>query len=274
MSATLLPVQDPRALARRIENAQAEQIDRTPMPSRRDIPALRVAGGRALFLGPRSPFSAAIGVGLDGMVGLEELDRIEELLGREGGAVRIELNPFCEPSLAGKLGARGYRVERFLQVWYRTPSPVPPPPPPIPGVEVRQMRPGEERRWAELFFLSYLGRPASSELELAGGLGIVRTVGNACFLALQDGEPRGVGVVSVTDGVALLSADGVVPLFRGRGLQLALIHARMAWAAGRGADVLTASTEPATASQRSYEKAGFRCAYPKLVMVLPPGASY
>jgi GNAT superfamily N-acetyltransferase len=78
----------------------------------------------------------------------------------------------------------------------------------------------------------------------------------------------------MTDGVALLSADGVVPLYRGRGLQLALIHARMAWAAEHGADVVTSSTEPATASQRNYEKAGFRCAYPKLVMVRPPNASY
>lgn len=258
-------------LARRIENAQAEQIDKTPMPSRHGVPALRVAGGRALFLGPRSPFSAAIGVGLDGMVGLTELDRIEELLGQGGGAVRIELNPFCEPSLSAKLAARGYRVERFLQVWHRPPSPMPPP---VPGVEVRPVRPGEERRWAELFFLAYLGRPPSSELELTGGLGIVRTPGNICFLALQEGEPRGVGVASVTDGVALLSADGVVPLFRGRGLQLALIHARLAWAAERGADVATASTEPATASQRNYENAGFRCAYPKLVMVRPPNASY
>jgi GNAT superfamily N-acetyltransferase len=259
-------------LARRIENAQAEQIDRTPISSRQGVPALRVAGGRALYLGPRSPFSAAVGVGLDGMVGLMDLDRIEELLGQGGGAVRIELNPFSEPSLAAKLGARGYRVERFLQVWFRAPAPVPPPP--APGVEVRPLRPGEERRWAELFFLAYLGRPASSELELSGGLGIVRTPGNTCFLVLQNGEPRGVGVVSVTEGVALLSADGVVPLYRGQGLQLALIHARMAWAAERGADVVTASTEPATASQRSYEKAGFRCAYPKIVMVRPSLASY
>ncbi|HYO71845.1 MAG TPA: GNAT family N-acetyltransferase [Archangium sp.] len=267
------PVQDPRVLARRIENAQAEQIDRTPITSRQGVPALHIAGGRALFLGPRSSFSAAIGVGLEGMVSLADLDRIEELLGQGGGAVRIELNPFCEPALPGKLGARGYRVERFLQVWYRQPTPVPPPPP-VPGVEVRPLRPGEERRWAELFFLAYLGRPASSELELSGGLGIVRTQGNTCFLALQKGEPRGVGVVSVTEGVALLSADGVVPLYRGQGLQLALIQARMAWAAEHGADVVTASTEPATASQRSYEKAGFRCAYPKLVMVRPPFSSY
>ena len=76
--------------------------------------------------------------------------------------------------------------------------------------------------------------------------------------------------MSATGGVALLSADGVAPAFRGRGLQLALIHARMAWAAARGCELVTASTEPLTASQRSYEKAGFRCAYPKLVMVRDP----
>jgi len=271
MTAVSLPGVDPRVLAWRIENAQAEQIDRTPFPARQGVPSLHVAGGRAIFLGARSPYSVAVGVGLEGMVGLADLDRIEGLLGRGGGAVRIELNPFCEPSLAAKLGARGYRVERFLQVWWRTPSPLPPP---VPGIEVRPILPGEERRWAELFFVAYLGRPAGSEAELSGGLGLVNTEGNTCFLALQEGEPRGVGVVSATEGVALLSADGVAPPFRGQGLQLALIRARMAWAAERGCDVVASSTEPLTASQRSYEKAGFRCAYPKLVMVRPPLASY
>ncbi len=270
MAAMSLPGWDPRELARRIENAQAEQMDRTPFPERKGVPSLRVAGGRAIFLGPRSPFSAALGVGLQGMVGLKDLERIEALLGQGGGAIRIELNPFCEPSLSVKLGARGYRVERFLQVWWRPPSPVPPP---SPGIEVRPLLPGEERTWAELFLRSYLGRPVS-EVELEGGLGLVQTEGNTCFLALQEGEPRGVGMVSATDGVALLSADAVAPPFRGRGLQLALILARMAWAEQRGCDVVTASTEPMTASQRNYEKAGFRCAYPKLVMVRPPNASY
>lgn len=262
MMATSHP--DPRVLAWRIENAQAEQVDRTPFPSRQGVPALRIAGGRAFFLGPRSPFSIAIGVGLEGMVSLEELDRIESHLGQGGGAIRIELNPFSEPSLAAKLGARGYRVEHFLQMWWRAPSPMPPPPP---GLEVRPLRSGEERLWAELFFRSFVGRPALSEVELSGGLGIVHTEGNTCFLALQEGEPRGVGAVSATEGVALLSGDGVAPAFRGRALQLALIHARLDWAAERGCEVAAASTEPLTASQRNYEKAGFRCAYPKLVMV-------
>jgi GNAT superfamily N-acetyltransferase len=269
MDAESLPHPEPRLLAWRIEQAQAEQVDQTPLPGRVGRPSLFVAGGRAIYTGPRALFSVALGVGLGGAVSEEDMDRMEALLGQGGGAARIELNPFCDPSLSQSLARRRYVVESFQLVWWRRPGDVPPPPP---GVTVRPMGLGEERTWAGLFFHAYAGRPAAAEVELMGGLNLTRTPCNTCFLACVDGEPRGVGVVSATGGVALLSGDGVPLPYRGRGLQLALIHARLAWAAERGCDVATASTEPATASQRSYEKAGFRCAYPKLIMVRPaPG---
>lgn len=260
---------DARSLAWRIEQAQAEQVDQTPLPGRVGRPSLHVAGGRAIYTGPRALFSVALGVGLRGVVRAEDVDRMEALLGQGGGAVRIELGPFSDATLSRELARRRYAVESFQLVWWRPPAAAPPPPP---GVTVRPVATGEERTWAELFFHAYAGRPAMAEVELQGGLNLTRTPCNTCFLACVDGEPRGVGVVSATEGVALLSGDGVPPPYRGRGLQLALIHARLAWAAERGCDVATASTEPSTASQRSYEKAGFRCAYPKLIMVRPaPG---
>ncbi|MBZ4421228.1 GNAT family N-acetyltransferase [Myxococcus sp. RHSTA-1-4] len=267
MDARSLPHPEPRLLAWRIEQAQAEQVDQTPLPGRAGHPSLHVAGGRAIYTGPRALFSVALGVGLGGPVSAEDVDRIESLLSQDGGAVRIELNPFCDPSLSQELARRRYGVEHFQLVWWRPPGPAPAPPP---GVTVRPLRAGEERTWAGLFFHAYTGRRAGAEVELTGGLNLTRTPCNTCFLACVDGEPRGVGVVSATGGVALLSGDGVAPPYRGQGLQLALIHARVAWAAERGCDVATAATEPSTASQRSYEKAGFRCAYPKLVMVRPP----
>ncbi|WP_164019505.1 GNAT family N-acetyltransferase [Pyxidicoccus trucidator] len=270
MDAETLPHPEPRRLAWRIEQAQAEQVDQTPLPGRVGRPSLHVAGGRAIYTGPRALYSVALGVGLGGVVGAEDVDRIEALLGQDGGAVRIELGPFCDASLGRELARRGYAVEYFQLVWWRRPGAVPPPPP---GVTVRPLVPGEEHMWAGLFFHAYAGRPASADVELAGGLNLTRTPCNTCFLACVDGEPRGVGVVSATAGVALLSGDGVPWPYQGRGLQVALIHARLAWAAEQGCDVATAATEPSTASQRSYEKAGFRCAYPKLIMVrTPPGA--
>jgi GNAT superfamily N-acetyltransferase len=269
MDAVSLPHPEPRLLAWRIEQAQAEQVDQTPLPGRVGRPSLHVAGGRAIYTGPRALFSVALGVGLGGPVCAGDLERIESLLGQDGGAVRVELSPFCDPSLGRELARRGYGVEHFQLVWWRRPGPVPAPPP---GVTVRPLRVGEERTWAGLFFQAHTGRPAAAEVELTSGLNLTRAPCNTCFLACVREEPRGVGVVSATGGVALLSGDGVPPPYRGQGLQLALIHARLAWAAEQGCDVATAATEPSTASQRSYEKAGFRCAYPKLVMVRPfPG---
>lgn len=267
MDAKSLPQPEPRLLAWRIEQAQAEQVDQTPLPGREGRPSLHVAGGRAIYTGPRALYSVAVGVGLSGAVGAGDLDRIEALLGQDGGEVRIELSAFCDASLGQELGRRGYRVEHFQLVWWRPPGTVPRPPP---GVTVRPLWAGEERTWAGLFFHAYAGRPAVADVELTGALNLTRTPCNTCFLACVDGKPRGVGVVSSTAGVALLSGDGVPPPYQGRGLQLALIHARVAWAAERGCDVVTAATEPSTPSQRSYEKAGFRCAYPKLIMVRPP----
>lgn len=76
-----------------------------------------------------------------------------------------------------------------------------------------------------------------------------------------------VGLVSAHDGVAQLSGAGILPGWRGRGLHVALVLARLAWAADRGCDVAASSVEASGASQRNLEKAGFRVAYPKAVMV-------
>ena len=83
------------------------------------MPAIEVAGGLAVSHGARSPFSAAIGVGLGAPIAEGDVDRIEAHLGPGGGPVRIEVTPFTDPSLTEELGRRGYQLERFFQVWTR-----------------------------------------------------------------------------------------------------------------------------------------------------------
>ncbi len=65
---------------------------------------------------------------------------------------------------------------------------------------------------------------------------------------------------------ALLFADSTLEKYRGRGLHLALIRARLQHAAELGCDLATASTAPGSTSQRNYERAGFRVIYTKLNM--------
>jgi GNAT superfamily N-acetyltransferase len=59
----------------------------------------------------------------------------------------------------------------------------------------------------------------------------------------------------------------VLPAHRGRGLQVELVRARLAWATAQGCDLAASATEPGTASQRTLERCGFRAAYPKAVLV-------
>ena len=263
---SLAPAQrDPAALAVRIERAEAEQLARTGAPG--PAGALEVAGGVAVSKGPRSPSSSAFGLGLRGPIWQEDLDRVEAHLGALGGEVRVELCAHADASLPVELGRRGYRVERFLLV-LSSPIAVPPPAAGRAGrVKVRQIAVDEERAFAEAFALAHLGTAPAPEDAAEDLLAIPRAEGSACFAALDGTSIVAVAVVSAHQGVASLSGAGVLPAWRGRGLQLALVQARLAWAAAHGCDLAASAVDPGGASQRTLERAGFRVAYPKAVMV-------
>jgi GNAT superfamily N-acetyltransferase len=248
-------------MARRVERAHALQLERTRAARGTGAPAVEVAGGLAVSHGARSPFSAAIGVGLGVPVAEGDVDRIEAHLGMGGGPVRIEVVPFTDPSLTEELGRRGYQLERFFQVWTRTPSTEPS------GDDVRVASPSEEGTWVDLFSRAFLGAPVQSESQREGLACMARAEGSVPWFALEGGVPVGVALSSAEGGVAWLSGAGVLPASRGRELQGALVRARLAWAASRGCDLAASATEPGTASQRTLERCGFRVAYPKAILV-------
>jgi GNAT superfamily N-acetyltransferase len=248
-------------MARRVERAHALQLERTRAARGAGAPAIEVAGGLSVFHGARSPFSAAVGVGIGVPVSEDDVNRIEAHLGPGGGPVRIEVTPLTDPSLTEELGRRGYQLERFFQVWVRSPSDEPV------GAEVRVASPGEEGVWVELFSRAFLGGPTQSDAQREALRCMARAEGSVPWLALESGNPVGVALSSAEGGVAWLSGAGVLPPSRGRGLQGALVRARLGWAVSRGCDVAASATEPGTASQRTLERCGFRVAYPKAVLV-------
>lgn len=261
----MAPAPDPEvlvdaALARRVERAQAAQ-NREATPA---AGVLEVAGGVALCNGPGSPFTQAIGLGLEGAVSAEDFARAEAHLG-EGA--QVELSSFAHASLAQLLGQRGYRVSEFQQVLVRALPRTWPQTALAPGVEVRPIRPEEARSWARTVASAFMGKEQPTEEELSLMLPTTSIPGTTCFLARVDGQDAGGGTVALHEGVATLSGTGVREAFRGRGLQAALIHARLAWAVARGCTLAATSTLPATPSQRNMERLGFRIAYPKVVMV-------
>ena len=253
--------QDLRALARRIERAEAEQLARTGAPGLAG--AVEIGGGLAVSKGAGSPFSTALGVGLAGPVLPADVDRIERHLGEEGGAVRIELAAPADPGFAAELGSRGYRIDRFHQVWSRPPLPLPD----APELEVRPIAPAEHRAWADTFANAYFGDVPAYAETIESILAMPRAEGNVCFAAFEGERMLGVAIASAFGGVATLSGAGVAVAARGRRVQLALVRARLAWAIERGCDLAASATEPGTASQRTLERAGFRCSYPRAVLL-------
>ena len=249
------------ALARRIERAHAMQLERTRAARGSGAPALVVGGGFAVSHGVRSPFSAAIGMGIGEAVTAREVDRIEAHLGLGGGPVRIEVTPFADASLTEELARRGYQLERFFQVWTREPEAG------ERGGTVRIAEPADAVEWVEIFSRSFLGAPTQSEAQREALRAMLVADGSVPWLAEVGGAAVAVALSSAEGGVAWLSGAGVLPDSRGHGLQEKLVRARLAWAFSRGCEVAASATEPGTPSQRTLERCGFLAAYPKAVLV-------
>ena len=69
------------------------------------------------------------------------------------------------------------------------------------------------------------------------------------------------GALAIHDGVALFAGAATVPELRHRGLQSALVAARMRFAADRHCDLAMMVAEAGSGSQRNAERRGFRVAY-------------
>lgn len=244
-----------QALVRRLERAQAIQNNRfNRAAGGRSLP---LGGGFAHFLGEGHPLNQALG--LVDPLSVDELITVEAFLGQP---TVLELSPGADPDLWPLLAERGYRLQQFQQLWVR----------PLAGLvvsegstTVRVAEPREADLYSRVVSAGFMERddwqaaepPFRSSLDVPDAWG---------FLVFVDGQPAGGGMLGIVEGVAMLSGDGVMPRFRGRGLQKALIQARLDLAQRRGCDVACASTAPGTASQRSYEACGFGAAYPKVEM--------
>jgi GNAT superfamily N-acetyltransferase len=90
------------------------------------------------------------------------------------------------------------------------------------------------------------------------------TEGTWCLLAELDGRAAGVASLRCDGGVALFNGASTVPEARRRGVQRALLAARMGIAAKQGCDLAVMCASPGSTSQRNAERQGFRIAYTRV----------
>jgi ribosomal protein S18 acetylase RimI-like enzyme len=77
----------------------------------------------------------------------------------------------------------------------------------------------------------------------------------------------GTGLAIPEHRVFALCGAGTLAEFRGRGLQTALLRARMAAAVEAGCEYAVVVTQGGTISQRNAERLGFRVAYSKVTVI-------
>jgi hypothetical protein len=240
------------ALAHRIEGGEA-------LNAAGSGESIAVCGGYANFAGVGSPVTHAIGLGMNGPVSEAEFDRMEEFYRWRGCAVNLDLCPHADWSLIELLGQRGYRIVECNNVLA---GPVAG----SPDARVRIAEPAEEDLWNRTLIKGFFPTSEITATELDIGSRMFHLEGATAWMGMVDGTPAAVGTMNARGKLALLFADSTLQNFRGQGLHLALIRARLHHAAKMGCDLATASTAPGSGSQRNYERAGFRVVYTKLNM--------
>jgi GNAT superfamily N-acetyltransferase len=84
------------------------------------------------------------------------------------------------------------------------------------------------------------------------------------FIASADGRQAATGSLCLYEDVALFGGASTVPEMRRRGLQAALLTARMNYAYEGGYQLAMMVTAAGSQSQRNAERAGFRVAYTRI----------
>jgi GNAT superfamily N-acetyltransferase len=97
--------------------------------------------------------------------------------------------------------------------------------------------------------------------------GFFHSGGNHPFLAFVDCVAAGGASAFAFGGVAGMFGASTLPKFRGRGVQTALLAARLRWAVQHGCDLAKGITLPGSASDRNHERLGFRVAYTRTKLV-------
>ena len=273
------------ALARRIERAEVSlSTDIAEAVIARGSVAgsfsTTIAGGVAVFTGPESPVTKVIGLGFDGAADPGELTRIEQDYFARGGTVRAEVATLADPAIFEQLTTRGYvlgRIENVLGlVLDGRAAPARGPD----GLTIG--RPASMEEWRTIvldgFEVPDTGVPsAPGESFPRGALeaifqDVARARGFRHYLARLGDEPAGGGSLRIFDGIAQLAGASTLPRFRRRGIQSAMLEARLADAAEAGCDLAVVTTEPGSKSQQNAQRAGFSLLYARAILTKrPPG---
>ena len=254
------------ALARQLELAEghstAQAIEaRAALFPESGAAWIEIAGALAMFDGVASPLTQTFGLGLFGAPTDDQVAAIEEFFSERDAPVFHEVSPLADPGLMDVLNQRGYEPFECTSVLVRPIRVGPPASPDDSLVRVRLVTDDDHEEWAGTSARGWSEQPELEEFMRDLGRIMAVRRGAHRFLADLNGAPIAAGLLSVRENIALLAGASTIPEGRRRGAQLALLDARLRYAASLVCTIAMMCALPGSGSQRNAERHGFRVAY-------------
>jgi GNAT superfamily N-acetyltransferase len=237
-----------------------------------------IAGGWMSFGGTGSWMNQAVGLGLNGAVRDRDVERLITFYASRGIEPKIELCPFAHATLVQSLAKHGFRIREFENVMAR-------------GLKKREdLLSLHPHGWPEEFAIVPVDTSDEQQLETFIDVSTsgFRSAGSAVspalyqatrdyalldrslsFLAMIDGNPVGGAGLDVGEGTGCLIGTSVLPEWRRRGIQAALIIHRLEELRQRGILLACIHSLPGIPTERNATRLGFTMAYTKAIMVRP-----
>ncbi len=235
-----------------------------------------LGGGLAVLARPGSPVNKVAGVGFDGGLDPTALAAVEAIWHGRGEAVRFEVATLAAPEVHRDLTARGYRLEGFEHVLGR-PITAADAAVELPGaITIERVTAATSALWLDLSLAGFGASDGTgAEADADSALDVLRQVfGDFAkvdelprYLARVDGVAAGSASARYAGRLAQLCGASTIPAFRRRGVQRALLSARLADAWAAGCDLAIVTTAPGSQSQANVGRVGFELIYARAVLV-------
>jgi len=273
----------PADLAAQIDQAEARQMIAIAQGAAAFDASLRpfvvpVGHGAAIYAGPGSPTNKMIGIGFGETLDAAVLDDVEARFAARDSPLQAEVSVLADPAVHLQLAARGYRLAGFEHVLGHPLGPIAAAPD---GIAVSAATPGDLGPLGDVLVEAFAspdvggvgGDAIPPSAEIRRWFDITMSIdGFRGYVARVDGAIAGGGSLRLDGDIAQFSGAGTLPRFRRRGVQTALLRARLMDAAAAGCRIGVVLTQPGSRSQQNAQREGFALLYARQLLVKPvPG---
>ena len=249
-----------------------------------DVMIHEIGGASAVFAGPGQPINKLAGLGF-AAIDEDALAAVERAYDVRQAELRVELATLADPPAGILLTRRGYELAGYENVLglsltggdlvseLARASQADA----AGGVVVSRVEDRDRRLWIETVADGFShpdqfdGPPPTESFDRDQIVDVFMAssgaAGTALYLARRDGAIAGGGSIRISNALVQLSGAATLPAHRGRGVQSALLRARLLDAAAQGCDLAIVSTEPGSKSQENVQRAGFSLLYARAVLI-------